>query len=282
MLASAAAAAAAGVSTQANAVTADQFQVTKPRMRICFDPETEIPKLQKWFAENNHPTRQQVEEYVRELNSLESRRGRRPLDVNNVIYWFKNTRAAVKRAEMKARVSSNPPANSNLSHDVGTTGSGLKASLANSGTSPGHSAASAMWPWFNNNALLTSHHAKKTDTDEDVVITDDTETKSHKDEDMDEAEEEEASKDITDDENNSSEGQRSPPPTMVFGQGPPGSMPLSMMTSNMMYMSHYMNPYMQVTIFKLFGLHFQKTKRGQIQPQMVFLKMEFLAVLKLL
>ncbi len=79
----------------------DQFQVAKPRMRICFDPETEIPKLQKWFAENNHPTRQQVEEYVRELNSQESRRGRRPLDVNNVIYWFKNTRAAVKRAEMK-------------------------------------------------------------------------------------------------------------------------------------------------------------------------------------
>ena len=32
----------------------------RPRMRICFDPETEIPKLQKWFAENHHPTRQQV------------------------------------------------------------------------------------------------------------------------------------------------------------------------------------------------------------------------------
>ena len=43
-----------------NANTADQYSVTKPRMRICFDPETEIPKLQKWFAENNHPTRQQV------------------------------------------------------------------------------------------------------------------------------------------------------------------------------------------------------------------------------
>jgi len=45
----------------------------------------------------------QVEEYVQELNSLESRRGRKELDVNNVIYWFKNTRAAVKRAEMKTR-----------------------------------------------------------------------------------------------------------------------------------------------------------------------------------
>ena len=40
---------------------------------------------------------------MKELNSLDSRRGRRALDVNNVIYWFKNTRAAVKRTEMKNR-----------------------------------------------------------------------------------------------------------------------------------------------------------------------------------
>ena len=40
-----------------------QVQVTRPRMRICFDPETEIPRLQKWFSENNHPTRQQVGAY---------------------------------------------------------------------------------------------------------------------------------------------------------------------------------------------------------------------------
>ena len=65
---------------------------TKPRMRICFDPEHEIPKLQSWFAENNHPSRLQVEEYVTILNSLESRKGKKPLDINNVIYWFKNTR----------------------------------------------------------------------------------------------------------------------------------------------------------------------------------------------
>ena len=61
-------------------------------MRICFDPEHEIPKLQTWFAENNHPSRLQVEEYVAILNSLESRKGKKPLDINNVIYWFKNTR----------------------------------------------------------------------------------------------------------------------------------------------------------------------------------------------
>ena len=78
-----------------------QHNFDKPRMRICFDPEHEIPKLQSWFAENNHPSRLQVEDYVATLNGLESRKGKKPLDINNVIYWFKNTRAAVKRAQMK-------------------------------------------------------------------------------------------------------------------------------------------------------------------------------------
>lgn len=41
----------------------------------------------------------QIMQYVNELNSLESRRGRKPLDVNNVVYWFKNARAAQKRTE---------------------------------------------------------------------------------------------------------------------------------------------------------------------------------------
>ena len=39
----------------------------------------------------------QVEEYVATLNSLESRRGKKPLDINNVIYWFKNTRQTCKQ-----------------------------------------------------------------------------------------------------------------------------------------------------------------------------------------
>ena len=70
-------------------------------MRTSFDPEMELPKLQRWFQENPHPSRQQIQSYVVQLNSLESRRGRKPLDVNNVVYWFKNARAAQKRAEMR-------------------------------------------------------------------------------------------------------------------------------------------------------------------------------------
>ncbi|KAH7636661.1 hypothetical protein HUG17_6867 [Dermatophagoides farinae] len=74
---------------------------SRTRIRTSFDPELELPKLHKWFAENRHPSRIQVQEYVNELNSLESRKGRKPLDMNNVVYWFKNARAAHKRAELK-------------------------------------------------------------------------------------------------------------------------------------------------------------------------------------
>uniref|UniRef100_A0A1B6C4J3 Homeobox domain-containing protein n=2 Tax=Clastoptera arizonana TaxID=38151 RepID=A0A1B6C4J3_9HEMI len=74
---------------------------TKTRMRTSFDPELELPKLQRWFLENPHPGRQLIQQYVKDLNSLESRRGRKPLDVNNVVYWFKNARAAQKRAEVR-------------------------------------------------------------------------------------------------------------------------------------------------------------------------------------
>ncbi|XP_060537093.1 homeobox protein dve-1 [Cylas formicarius] len=78
-----------------------QFPTQKTRMRTSFDPELELPKLQRWFTENQHPSRQQIQQYVKELNGLESRRGRKPLDINNVVYWFKNARAAQKRAEVR-------------------------------------------------------------------------------------------------------------------------------------------------------------------------------------
>ena len=83
---------------------------------------------------------------MKELNALESRRGRRPLDVNNVIYWFKNTRAAVKRAEMKARVTT-----TSMTSTL-TSGSGCEK-VASSGNIFGSSPPSAhnsLWPWFHN------------------------------------------------------------------------------------------------------------------------------------
>lgn len=70
----------------------------KTRMRTSFDPEHEIPRLQRWFTDNQHPSREQMLQYLHELNSLDSRKGRRPLDLTNIIYWFKNARAAHRRA----------------------------------------------------------------------------------------------------------------------------------------------------------------------------------------
>lgn len=84
-----------------------QYPNQKTRMRTSFDPEMELPKLQRWFHENPHPSRQQIQSYVFQLNSLDSRRGRKPLDVNNVVYWFKNARAAQKRAELRGQGLSN-------------------------------------------------------------------------------------------------------------------------------------------------------------------------------
>ena len=34
------------------------------RMRTTFDPEQELPRLQRWFSENQHPTRFQVNPHV--------------------------------------------------------------------------------------------------------------------------------------------------------------------------------------------------------------------------
>ena len=42
-----------------------------------------------------------VEQYTEILNSSPSRVGRPKLDVHNIIYWFKNTRAALRREEAR-------------------------------------------------------------------------------------------------------------------------------------------------------------------------------------
>nr|XP_026496566.1 uncharacterized protein LOC113401060 isoform X2 [Vanessa tameamea] len=52
-----------------------QYPTQKTRMRTSFDPELELPKLQRWFSDNQHPSRQQIQQY--------------------------NARAAQKRAELR-------------------------------------------------------------------------------------------------------------------------------------------------------------------------------------
>ena len=43
----------------------------------------------------------EVEHFTTILNSAPGRDGRPKLDVHNIIYWFKNTRAALRRAEIR-------------------------------------------------------------------------------------------------------------------------------------------------------------------------------------
>ena len=58
----------------------------------------------------------QLQLYVQELNELDSRRGRKPLDVSNLVYWFKNARAAYKRAEVRNHSEPNVEWNNVPSH----------------------------------------------------------------------------------------------------------------------------------------------------------------------
>jgi homeobox domain-containing protein len=77
----------------------------KTRFRTSFDPDLEIPRLHQWFQENKHPTRDKMIQFLNELNLLESRQGRKPLDLTNIIYWFKNARAAQRRANRSMELS---------------------------------------------------------------------------------------------------------------------------------------------------------------------------------
>ena len=112
-----------GIKSQQQQQSSNATGFVRTRIRTSFDPELELPKLHKWFSENQHPSRTQVHQYVEELNALESRRGRKPLDSNNVVYWFKNARAAHKRQELKgvngwtenSSNSSNTPPNKSAS-----------------------------------------------------------------------------------------------------------------------------------------------------------------------
>lgn len=78
------------------------------RERTSFDTELELPRLKSWFAENPHPSRSTLQMYVKELNSLPSRQSRKLLEVHNLCYWFKNARAAYKRAEQRLKRSIEP------------------------------------------------------------------------------------------------------------------------------------------------------------------------------
>lgn len=69
----------------------------RQRERTTFDPQEEIPRLMQIFDQTHHPTRFQIAAICDTLNTLECRKGKKPLEPYNIQYWFKNSRAALRR-----------------------------------------------------------------------------------------------------------------------------------------------------------------------------------------
>ena len=84
------------------------------QVRTTFDPETEVPQLHAWFQTDQHPTRVQIQDYVEQLNAARRALNRdKLLNVNNVVYWFKNARAAYKRRRLQGPSANQLASNSN-------------------------------------------------------------------------------------------------------------------------------------------------------------------------
>lgn len=61
------------------------------------DPLTEIPRLERWFADDTHPSSYVIEKYTEELNRSPYRQRFPRLEPKNLQLWFKNHRAKMKR-----------------------------------------------------------------------------------------------------------------------------------------------------------------------------------------
>lgn len=69
----------------------------KKRSRVFIDPLTEIPKLERWFSEDTHPSSYVIEKFTDELNRSPYRQRFPKLEPKNLQLWFKNHRAKMKR-----------------------------------------------------------------------------------------------------------------------------------------------------------------------------------------
>lgn len=73
----------------------------RKRSRVFIDPLTEIPRLERWFTEDTHPSAYMIEQFTDELNRSPYRQRFPPLEPKNVQLWFKNHRAKVKRQKIE-------------------------------------------------------------------------------------------------------------------------------------------------------------------------------------
>ena len=71
-----------------------------PKPRVTFDPQAELPFLNKWFDDEERPEKEIIEEYTKILNAARSPKSKRLLTPDSIAMWFKNRRAKKRRTEI--------------------------------------------------------------------------------------------------------------------------------------------------------------------------------------
>jgi len=113
----------------------------RKRSRVFIDPLTEIPRLERWFADDTHPSAYTIEQYTDQLNRAAYRQRFPPLEPKNVQLWFKNHRAKDKRHKLEPRTTEPKSSGRNWNPEPPRQGQAPEARTAVDGdhvrTSPG-------------------------------------------------------------------------------------------------------------------------------------------------
>jgi len=103
----------------------------RKRSRVFIDPLSEIPRLERWFAVDSHPSSAAIDRLTAELNRSAYRQRFPPLEPKNVQLWFKNHRAKVKRQSVESLALT-----SQLMSGTGDVGDDVRLQVPAAATTP--------------------------------------------------------------------------------------------------------------------------------------------------